>query len=64
MADLEKIYKERRDRVYTYMASNKIALAVFHDSEENREPALRYLTGLPSDGVLVLQKAQMLQDTL
>ncbi len=54
MADLEKIYKERRDRVYTYMASNKIALAVFHDSEENREPALRYLTGLPSDGVLVL----------
>ena len=52
--DLEKIYRTRREKVYAYMKDNGVSVAVFHDSEDGREPALRYLTGLPSDAVLVL----------
>ncbi len=53
-APLEKIYAERRERVYAYLRSNNITAAVFEDTEGSRDCALRYLTGHPSDAVLVL----------
>lgn len=54
MKELKDIYGARLERVYAYMRENSFGAAVFHDSEDNRDPALRYLTGLPGDGVLVL----------
>ena len=51
---MENIYQNRRKNVYSYMKQNKIAAAVFIDSEDKRESALRYLTGHPTDAVLVL----------
>ena len=52
--NLRLIYENRRKKLYDYMAQNGISAAVFEDSEEKREPALRYLTGHPSDAVLIL----------
>lgn len=53
-ADFETIYKNRREKVYSYLREAKIAAIVFNDSEDRREPAVRYLTGHPSDAVLML----------
>jgi len=53
-ADLDKIYETRRKNVYAYLNENNITAVVFEDSESNRDPAVRYLTGHPSDAVLVL----------
>lgn len=50
--DLEKIYSGRVKKVGEYLESHKISVAVFHDSEECRDPNLRYLCGHPSDAVL------------
>ncbi|MCR5080352.1 MAG: Xaa-Pro peptidase family protein [Treponema sp.] len=52
--DFNAIYKKRRDKAAAYMKEHNIKAAVFEDSEDRREPTLRYLTGHPSDGALIL----------
>ena len=49
---IEETYKARRANLCTWMAQNSIGMVLIEDSEENRNPALRYFCGLPSDGVL------------
>ena len=56
-ADFSSIYRSRREKVYAYLKEHDIAAVVFEDTENAREPALRYLTGQPSDAVLVLTKS-------
>ena len=53
-ADFEKIYSERRNKVFSFMAEHNIGAAVFSDFEEKRDPAVRYLCGHPGDALLVL----------
>lgn len=52
--ELKKMYAERRARVADFMKKNDIGVVVFIDSEEKREPSLRYLTGHISDAVLLI----------
>lgn len=52
--DLRTVYKKRREAVYAYLKEHAISACVFEDSEDAREPALRYLTGHPTDALLVL----------
>lgn len=52
--DLEKIYKSRRQKVYSYMKENSIDVAIFSDNEDCRDHSLRYLTGHPSDALAIL----------
>ncbi|WP_407398673.1 M24 family metallopeptidase [Treponema sp.] len=52
--DFEKLYKARREKVSAYMKKQGIRAAVFEDSEDRREPALRYLTGHPTDALLLI----------
>lgn len=47
-------YKLRRLKIANYLRKNNIGAAVFIDSEEHREPAIRYFTGHTSDAVLVI----------
>ncbi|MCI7397466.1 MAG: Xaa-Pro peptidase family protein [Spirochaetia bacterium] len=52
--DFETLYKNRRARVSAYMKEHGIKAAVFEDSEDRRESALRYLTGHPTDALLLI----------
>ena len=52
--DFDVLYRTRRDKVSTYMKEQGIKAAVFEDSEDRREPALRYLTGHPTDALLLI----------
>lgn len=52
--ELKKMYHERRQRVAAEMKARDAGAVVFIDSEEKREPALRYLTGHTSDAVLII----------
>ncbi|MCR5494464.1 MAG: Xaa-Pro peptidase family protein [Treponema sp.] len=52
--DLKKIYEERRQKIVEYLNLNNIGAAVFIDSEEHREPSIRYFTGHTSDAVLII----------
>ena len=52
--ELKKIYKARVDRIADYLVQHDIGTAIFIDSEEHREPAIRYLTGHTSDAVLIV----------
>lgn len=54
MTNLDSIYKARREKIYDYLVENNISAAVFEDSEERRDVSVRYLTGHPSDAVLIL----------
>lgn len=47
-------YQSRVARVAEYLRSRGIDACLFRDEEARRDPALRYLSGLPSDAVLVL----------
>ncbi|MEE3315052.1 MAG: Xaa-Pro peptidase family protein [Treponema sp.] len=53
-ADMKSIYEARREKVFAYMREHSIAATIFHDSEDSRDCSVRYLTGHPSDAVLVL----------
>ncbi|MBP5752114.1 MAG: aminopeptidase P family N-terminal domain-containing protein, partial [Treponema sp.] len=55
--DFEQIYSARIKKVSEYLEKNNIAIAVFHDSEDFRDPNLRYLSGHPSDAVLFVTKS-------
>lgn len=48
------MYRNRRAKVAAYMKEKGIKAAVFEDSEDRREPALRYLTGHPTDALLLI----------
>ena len=52
--ELKALYAGRRKKVADYLTENEIGAAVFIDSEEHREPSLRYLTGHTSDAVLII----------
>lgn len=52
--DLDGLYSSRQQKVFDYMMQHGLDAVVFEDTEECREPALRYLTGHPSDAVLIL----------
>lgn len=52
--EMKAIYRSRVNRVADWLTQNDIGTAVFIDNEEHREPSLRYLTGHPSDAVLVI----------
>ncbi|MBO7135850.1 MAG: aminopeptidase P family protein, partial [Spirochaetaceae bacterium] len=48
----KSVYQKRRADLATWMAQNSIGLVIIEDSETHRDPALRYFSGHPSDGVL------------
>lgn len=52
-AELKEIYSARREKLFEYMQENKITAAVFEDTEERRDPAVRYFTGHPSDALWI-----------
>ena len=52
--EFKKMYTERRARVARFMKQNGIGAAVFIDSEEKRESAVRYLSGHINDAVLIV----------
>jgi Xaa-Pro dipeptidase len=47
-------YEERRQRMYNWMAEERIAMIMFEDTEGRRDPAIRWMTGQPSDALLFL----------
>jgi len=52
-------YRTRVERVASWLASEGLAAALLVDEEEHRNPAIRYLTGHPSDALLfVLPEAR------
>ena len=48
------MYLKRRKNVSAYLKKNELGAAVFIDSEEHREPSIRYLTGFAGDAVLIV----------
>ncbi|MDR0597756.1 MAG: Xaa-Pro peptidase family protein [Treponema sp.] len=47
-------YEERRKKIYEWMAPEGIAMIMFEDTEGRRDPAIRWMTGQPSDALLFL----------
>lgn len=52
--ELKLLYAERRGKLLAFMTANNITTAVFEDSEERRDPAVRYFTGHPSDALFII----------
>lgn len=52
--EMKQIYEARRMRIADYLRENEIGAIVYIDSEEHRDPALRYLTGHNSDAILII----------
>ncbi|MDR0550383.1 MAG: Xaa-Pro peptidase family protein [Spirochaetaceae bacterium] len=50
------MYQERLKKIYHRMREDGIALLMLSDSESRRDPAIRYLTGQPSDALLFLNE--------
>ncbi|MDR0562735.1 MAG: Xaa-Pro peptidase family protein [Spirochaetaceae bacterium] len=48
------VYEERRDKVYTWMAEEGITLVMFQHTEDQRDPAIRWMTGFPGEALLFL----------
>ncbi len=57
MSNPDSIYRERRERVYSYLESGGIEYAILSDNEKSRNKSTTYLTGHPSDCVLILSSA-------
>ncbi len=53
-SNLDDIFENRRRKVYEILRQKNIGAAVFEDSEDFRDPSIRYLTGHPSDALLIL----------
>jgi len=47
-------YQPRRERIYDWMAREGISLVMIEDFENQRNPALRWLSGQPGDALLFL----------
>ena len=43
--DLKNIYAGRRSKMADFLKENNTGCAVFIDSEEHRDPSIRYYTG-------------------
>ena len=54
--ELKKIYKARKQKLFDFMNENGITAMVFEDTEERRDPAVRYFTGHPSDALWICSK--------
>ena len=54
--ELKNIYKARKQKLFDFMNENGITAMVFEDTEERREPAVRYFTGHPSDALWICSK--------
>ena len=52
--EIRTIYEMRRSQVALYLFKNEIGAAVFIDSEEHRDPTVRYLTGHNQDAIVIL----------
>lgn len=52
--EMKKIYSARQEKLFSYIKENGISAAVFEDTEERRDPAIRYFTGHPQDAILVV----------
>lgn len=50
----EEIYVQRQASLASWIAKEGIDAVLFEDSENHREPAIRYFTGHPSDAVLII----------
>ena len=51
---MDGIYKARQEKVSAFLRENGVFAAVFEDAEECRDVSIRYLTGQPSDAILVI----------
>ncbi|MDR3114507.1 MAG: Xaa-Pro peptidase family protein [Treponema sp.] len=47
-------YEERRNKLYRWMAEERVSLAMFEHTEARQDPAIRWMTGHPGDGLLFL----------
>lgn len=47
-------YKQRQQKVYSYLRKEGLDIAILADLEGRRNPSIRYLTGHPSDALLFL----------
>lgn len=47
-------YKERQQKIYSYLRKEGLDIAVLADLEGRRNPSIRYLTGHPADALLFL----------
>ncbi|MBP5447476.1 MAG: aminopeptidase P family N-terminal domain-containing protein, partial [Treponema sp.] len=54
---LVKIYSDRRERFIEKMKEENIDAVIFEDSEDNRDPNVRYFTGHPSDAALIINQS-------
>ena len=52
--EIKTIYEIRRSRISLQLFKNDIGAAVFIDSEEHRDPTVRYLTGHNGDAIVIL----------
>jgi Xaa-Pro dipeptidase len=50
----DNTYKQRLEKLYDWMTAENIAITLFEDSEEHRDPAVRWLSGMPGDALLLL----------
>ncbi len=48
------MFEQRIAKLLDWMNSQSISMVVFEDSESHRDPGVRYFSGLPSDGVLLV----------
>ena len=55
-ADLEAFYQKRVNKLAENLNSTGTDFIVFEDSEDKRDPAIRYFCGHPSDAVLIISK--------
>ena len=54
---LIKIYSDRRERFIKKMRAENIDSVIFEDSEDHRDPNVRYFSGHPSDAALVINQS-------
>lgn len=54
---LIKIYSDRRERFIKKMRTENIDSVIFEDSEDHRDPNVRYFSGHPSDAALVINQS-------
>lgn len=53
-AELNEIFKKRREKLAEFLRSTHMGAVVFIDSEEHRDPAVAYYTGHSYDAVLII----------
>lgn len=52
--EMAPVFIARQANLRTLMAQKGIGMVIIRDSEEMRDPSLRYFCGLPSDGILAI----------